>query len=201
MEINKQDIVKYGIAALIGAVISFFIFKGEVKEVEVPIRVEVPVPSIEKQFDTVYYPKPVYVKGKTQIDSSYYKKYSVLKDSIAKDSLFKEAITLNTYRERVEDDTIKIDLGLKVRGELLNYNVDYFIKERTVTLDTVLKIPVPKKPILMVGGEAVIPTDVINYKLSIKPGVLFINRNNNKGIKVSYDPINKVFEGGLYFKL
>lgn len=188
-------------------IVATLLFKQCNKEpeiIEVPIKIEVPVPVIEKVFDTVYYPVSVPSKsGNKKIDSTYIKKWESLKnDSIAREILFKKAIEIKEYRERVEDDTITINLALKVRGDLLNYQVDYKTKPRNIILDTVIKIPNPSVHKIFLGGEVVLPSvSGPSFTPSVAPGVIFIPKDNKHVYKVSYDFINKTVTGGLYWRL
>lgn len=152
------------ILLIIGVVFIFMYFlHPKVEEVKVPVRVEVPVPVIEKDFDTVKKPKPkiIYKEGKTvtKIDSTYYKKYvSLRKDAVRLDSLFKETIKINKYKEVVEDDSLSITLNATVRGDLLKYQLGYKTKPRTIPLDTVLKIEIPTRAKVFGGFELTMPT-------------------------------------------
>lgn len=153
------------VVGIVFAALYFFNPKKEI--VKVPVTIEVEVPKIVKEFDTIYKPKPIYItKGSDtikEIDSTYYNKYIALQnDSIKQDSLFKKAIAINTYKEKIEDDTLKIDLTMKLRGKLLNYQVGYEIKPRTVKVDTTLNIPIPTKAKLFVGGGVRMPVNQLN---------------------------------------
>lgn len=139
------------IALIAGIVFTMmYFFKPKIKEVKIPIRIEVPVPVIENDFDTVKDPIPIPPKKDKnnkpiiQIDSTYYDKYIKLKDSVERDSMFKKAIEINTYKEKVEDDSITINLTMKVRGKLLEYQAGYKTKPRTILLDTTVTVPIPK---------------------------------------------------------
>ena len=135
------------LSTAVAVLIYIYFAHPNVKEVEVPVEVVVEVPVVEKVFDTVYQPKPIYINSeiKKEIDSTYYKKYKELNDSIKKDSLFRRSIEIKTYEEKIEDDTISINLNMKVRGDLLNYQVGYKTKPRDIKLDTVVKIPLAPK--------------------------------------------------------
>ena len=199
---NKNNI---GILLLVfaaGMLLSYYLFrKTVIEEVEVPVKIEVPVPVVEKQFDTVYKPVPVY-RDRVEIDSSLYKEYAELKDSIAKDSLFKKAITINDYKETVEDDTIKIDLSLKVRGELLNYQLGYKTKPRNILLDTTITVPVPRSSNFYIGGTALLPTQNMEAtKPSIVPELIWQSAKQKNLIKLGYDFMNKNVSVGYYIKL
>lgn len=198
---------KYGAMGVGFAFMLLYFFSPKTEEVKVPVKIKVPVPVIQKEFDTVYVPKPVpvIVKGDTvkEIDSVYYKKFTKLQDSIKRDSLFKEAITINTYKEKVEDDTLSINLNMRVRGKLLDYQVGYKTKPRFIDLDTVLKVKVPKKAQLYVGGSLGFQT-IQNLDISSVPQVkLDLSLKSKKDIlyNVSYDFNNKVLWGGIQYKI
>lgn len=204
MIIDKSSILKFIGGALVGGLIMYFLLKEETQVVDVPVSIDVTTPEIVKQTDTVYLPKPVYefIEGESIIDSTYYDKYTQLKDSLAKEELFKEAIAIKTYKEVIEDDTLKIDLYAKTRGTLLEYQVDYKIKPFTFTVDTTLSIPVPKKTKFFFGGEVGLPANnVIDMKPTIKPGVLMVNKKDSRVYKLGYDFVNKSFEGGIFIRL
>lgn len=201
MNINKSTLIKFGLGFLIGLTIMFFIMKKEQTEVEVPIYIEVPVPVIQKEFDTIKL--PIEIAGEKVIDSIYYKEYLQLKDSISKNNAYKEAITIREYNTPFEDDTIKIDTYNKVRGTLLETQVSYKTKPRTINLDTTLKVKIPTQTKFYIGGEVVLPTkpEFQNYSPSIAPGIIMKNKKETKLYKISYDPINKQFKAGIFFKL
>jgi len=181
-----------------------YFFDPNIEEVEVPIRVEIPIPVIEMEFDTVYKPKPypVYLKGKTltEIDSTYYDKYQALNDSIKKDSIFKKAITINSYKEKVEDDTLTINLNMKVRGELLEYQVGYKTKPRTATVDTILKIKIPTQNKFFGGISVGMP--IIENPESVTPTIktdLYWKTKGDLLINISLDSEKRVW-GGIAWK-
>lgn len=128
-------------------IMAFIIFKqcsDDPETIEVPIKIEVPVPVVEHHFDTIKEPYPVYITDQV-IDSTYYALYIKIKDSIQKDSLFKDAITLREYNE-IFDDTIQtINIYSKVQGFLREQTASYKTKPRTIQLDTVLSLPIPYK--------------------------------------------------------
>lgn len=185
-----------GIAVAI--LLYLYVFNPQVEEVEIPVRFEVPVPVVEKEFDTIKLPPEIIrVPGKTEIDSAYYKQYLALKDSIQKDSLFKEAIKIREYKPTVEDDTIKIDVYAKVRGELLETAIKYKTKPRTVTLDTTLTVPIPRKAKLFGGFSLGMPI-VDKPDLNVTPvfkGGLFLKTKKDGLIKVEFDTQGRVWAG------
>lgn len=142
------------ILVIIGIIFIFLYFFSPNKEiVEVPVKIEVPVPVIQKEFDTIYEPKPIYKKGKNivTIDSAYYNKYINLKDSISKNNLYKEAITIREYDNKFEDEFIIINTYSKTRGTLLEITSNYKTKPRNIILDTVINVPIPTKAKVFIG--------------------------------------------------
>ena len=170
---NIKFWIPYAIIAII------LILRGcdkEVKTIKIPVIIEVEVPVIEKQFDTIYKPVPYKIKGDTKIviDSIYYDKYIAIKDSVTKDSIFKDAITIREYKEKVEDDTITIDIYMKTRGLLLDYQVGYKTKPRKILLDTTILVKISNryKTKIGVGGGVLFPTLLIDPSyISFNAGV------------------------------
>ncbi|MGK2864905.1 MAG: hypothetical protein ACSLE0_23435 [Chitinophagaceae bacterium] len=201
LNINKSDIIKVVSGIIIGGLIMFFLLREEKEIVDVPIDIDFTTPQIVKETDTVYYPSPVYVKGEKEIDSTYYAEYLKLKDSILKDEAYKEAITINTYNEVIEDDTLKIDLYAKTRGKLLEYQIGYKVKPQTYHIDTTVTVAVPRKTRFFVGGQIVLPTSNIIKSTSFAPEVMMVNKKATKAYKVGYDIVNKSVIGGIYFRL
>ena len=177
-ENTKNTIIVIMVMLLIGAAIT--IFNTEPEIVEVPVTIEVPIPVVVKEFDTIKEFVPIYREGKTKIDSLYYTKYMALTDSIQRDSLFKSAITIREYREKVEDDTLTINIYTKVQGFMKEQQVGYKTKPRNIRLDTVLKVPIPKKTKMFGGLEIGMP---INKQLDatplIKANLILKNKKDN----------------------
>lgn len=196
-----KNIYKYLIVLILGGLLSYFIFKKDTEFVEVPIKIEVPVPVIEKEFDTIYLPSEI-KKSKPQIDSIYYRKFLKLKDSVAKDSAYKEAITIKEYRPRFEDDSIIIDVYAKTRGSLLESQVKYKTKPRNITLDTTITIEVPRQAKLYVGGQVYGNTSInVLGRLGAGPTGMLLNKKQTKIYNIGYDAVNKTWSGGVVFKL
>jgi len=194
----KRDLITFLVGGVIGLVITLFLMKPEVVEVEVPVEIEVPVPVIEKVFETVREPYPV--KGDTVIDSTYYNRYNALKDSVARDSMYKDAITIRTYNEKVEDGSITIGLDMTVRGSLIDYTVDYKTKPRTIKLDTVITVPIPMKPSIYGGGYIYLPPVDSPLKSSVIPTIMYKNRKNTIIYSAGYDVVNKAYLGGAFIR-
>lgn len=158
----------------------------------VPVEVEVLVPSVEKEFDTIYEPVPFPVKVK-EIDSTYYEKYKQLKDSVARDSMFQEAITINEYNQTFEDTLQTIDVYSKTRGKLLEQNVKYTTKPYYITVRD--SIAIKKKSSLSIGSELGISTvPSSNIAPVVKGNLVFTNKKGNT-FSASYDTEGRVWVG------
>ena len=94
-----KNIYTYLIAFALGGLATFLILKEDEVDVEVPIDIDFTTPTIIKEWDTVYITNTEYVKllvkGKKEIDSTYFEEYNKLKDSVDKTELFKKAISIN----------------------------------------------------------------------------------------------------------
>lgn len=191
----KINFLKYWkeVSIIIGFIFMImYFFSPKTEEIKVPIRVEVPVPVIKKEFDTIYEPKPypVYKKGKIvkEIDSAYYEMYMALNDSLKKDSMLKKAITINAYKEKIEDDTITINLNMKVRGDLLSYQVGYKTKPYSIPLDTTLNVKIPTKSILFIGGGVGVPlTQNPLFVTPLVKGGLYLKTKGDNLINIEFD--------------
>tara|TARA_R110000772_G_scaffold10312_1_gene33039 strand:+ start:1244 stop:1846 length:603 start_codon:yes stop_codon:yes gene_type:complete len=193
----------YILTLIVGALIMFLLVRGcsDPEIIEVPVTIEVPVPVIVKEFDTVKEFVPIYREGPIKIDSTYYDKYIALSDSIQRDSLFKDAITIREYKERVEDDTIIINVYSKVQGFMKEQKVDYETKFRTIKLDTTIRVPIPKKPLLLVGPFLSMGTEQFNSGVSGGVKGLLVDKSHKRGYTLGYDFINKEITVGFLFKL
>lgn len=185
---NKGNII---LGVIVAILLYLYFFDPKIEEVKVPVEIEVPVPVVEKVFDTIYKPKPIYIPGKTkiQIDSTYYERYLSLQDSIQKDSLFKEAIKIQEYKPTFEDDTIKIDVYAKVRGELLESGIRYKTKPRTIKLDTTILVPIPTRAKLFGGAGIRMPYNQFSDGgvAPIPYGGLYLKTKGDNLISVEFD--------------
>lgn len=169
---------------IIGSI--FFIRQcGEKPVVEyVPVEVEVLVPSVEKVFDTIYEPKPYPVKVK-EIDSTYYEKYKKLKDSVQKDSMFKESIKINEYNQKFEDTLQVIDVYSKTRGNLLEQSVKYTTKPYYISKKD--SVEIKQKWSLSIGSELGVSTvSLVENPVILKGNVVIKNKRGNT-TSISYD--------------
>lgn len=197
----RNLVIGFIIGFLLGGLGMYFIMKGEIKEIEVPIKIEVPVPVIEKQFDTIKLPAEIIkLPGETIIDSTYFTKYQELKTQMEKDSVFKDAITIREYRPFVEDDTIRIDIYSKVRGTLLENQISYKTKPYNISLDTTVTVQVPQKGAFYVGGSILYPYRESELKPSLKGAINHLNKKHNKIYNLQIDPLNETIEVGITFR-
>lgn len=200
----KYTITAFIVGFILGCVGTYFFMKGEIVYVDVPVTIEVPIPVIKVETDTVYLPTPIPpANNSPAIDSTYYKRYlDLMGDKVRQDSLFKAAIRINEYRERIEDDTLIIDFYTKNRGELLEYQIGYETKPRNIVIDTTLKIPIPLKGAIYYGGGLNIPTQSGSTELlTVEAGLMLLPKKKNRMYGVSYDFINKTINGKVYIKL
>lgn len=201
----KNRIILIAISFVTGMILMYFLKKNTIEEIKVPFYIDVPVPVFGKEFQTVFNPSPLPKINSNikEIDTFWYNKYQNLKkenDSLKLDSLYKKAIEINRYHETVEDDTIKINLQLKTRGELLEYKVGYRTKPFTIPLDTVITVKIPKKPEFYLGGGILMPFNESNLKPSIVPELNYINKHHNKLYSLEADFVNKGAKVGVLFR-
>lgn len=194
---NKTNLIFIGIGILIGILLMYFIQKPTIKEVPIRVEIEVPIPIIEKNFDTIYEPYPVYIKGEVKIDSIYYKQWLKLNDSISKDKSFKDAITINEYNTKFEDDTLTINIYSKTRGTLLEIKPDYKTKPRKIPVDTTIYIPLPKYNEFYGGLEVGMPLPNIST-LDVTPILksnFYWKTKKDKLWNISLDSEKRIFVG------
>ncbi len=190
----KNIIISFIVGLIVGATAMYFIKQPKPVEVEVPIVMEVPVPVISKEYSKVFFP----VFKESKIDSNYYNKYKELKkDSIKVDSLIKELVTIRTYNEKVEDDTISINLKANVRGTLLDYQIGYKTKPYTIPLDTTIKVKIPQSPKFYFGAMVSAEFKNPNDNIGIGPTAAFLNRKQTKLFTFSYDISNNRKQVGV----
>ena len=197
MIFDKNIILSFIIGVIIGALGMYLLKKPEIKEVKVPIKIEVPVPIINKEYDTIYLPSPI----KKEIDSNYYNKYkSIQKDSIKLDSLIKNLIEIKEYHELIEDDTIKINLYTKTRGDLLKYQIGYETKPYNIPLDTTIYVKIPQKPEFYIGASINTNIKPLFNNSNFYINGAYINKKHNKLFLGGYDIINKQINTGILIK-
>ena len=90
--------------------------------------IEVKVPEIIKQFDTIHKPVPKLIR---QTDTIILQKYLSASDSL-KIALYVDATTEREFSETFKDSTQEVNVFTVVRGEMLEQTLDYKIFERTI---------------------------------------------------------------------
>lgn len=144
------------------------------------------IPEHSKTTDTIVITKiiekKIYLKGKSvAVDGTSYDNYEKEVDTVKKKEIFLDAITIRKYDTIIEDnDKIKIKIHAKTKGELVNINADYTIKEN--------KIEIPKKSYLLLGAGANTKGVIsINPGFQLKNGdILSTSINSNKSFSLSY---------------
>lgn len=169
----KNRIKNISLIILSVAVILLTIRACDEKEtvtIEVPVEIEVPVPVVETDFDTIYLPQPIKVIKETKIDSTIYNKYLALQDSIAKNKLVKDALTIREYNQSFDDSIQTIDVYSEVTGTLNKQQVSYKTKPRNISIDTIIPvdIEIPYKTKFGLGVEVGVPLSGLE-ELSITP--------------------------------
>ena len=155
---------------------------------------EVPEVEIEVPHETI----PL-VKETIVVDEEYKIKYENAikeKDSVEAENLFLRSIQIQEYSKTVVDnDDVKIDASAKVRGKLLDYKVDYKLKEKEITYTPEVITQRPKFTMLT-GLELVVPTQP-ESKLAVKVDLGFQNQKGNI-INVGVDNNKNLYLGYKY---
>lgn len=174
----KNNIIGFIIGILAGICIMFFLKKPIIKEIKVPFKVEVQVPVIEKEFDTIYEPVPI-----TQIvkvfDTTLVEEYKKANDSL-KMKLFESAVTVRDYEETFDDTIQTITVNMNVTGKLNSVFAKYITKPRTVLLDTIITVDVPDySRSVSLYGEVGMPTQKASKSSPVlKAGFDISNKKN-----------------------
>lgn len=137
----------------------------------------------------------VYVKGDVvEVDKGYKELYEKAKDSLAKQELYLDAIAIRKYSDTIVDNKeITIKGEATTRGSLLNYSVDYTIKEKEFTYTPEVVSVLPRLT-AGIGLELGIPT-VPNTSFVAKGTFSLMNRRGRE-ITVGYDTEARVWLGG-----
>lgn len=181
----KTKIGNYMIPFALGMLAMSLLLRGcNKEEVEVPVIIEVPVPVFSGGMIEPLKPVPIppikMENPKPRIDSTYYNRYIALKDSIARDSAYKAAITIRNYKETFEDDRMKIFLEAETTGWLNSYQLSYESKPFDITVDTTLTVKIPqRKRSLSLYGEMGVPLNsTLDENILFKGGLDYIDKKN-----------------------
>lgn len=171
----KFNLKAFLIGLAIGAVVTFTLKQCNTETIEVPVTIEVEVPVIEYVHDTIYDPVPVPYAVK-EVDTALVAEYKKANDSL-KTELFEQAVKINTYKETFDDSIQTITVNAKTVGTLSSLSVDYKTKPRTIKVDTVLQIEVPKNDrSLSPYAEVGVPTNI--GEIVFKAGIDYKTKNN-----------------------
>jgi hypothetical protein len=138
------------------------------------------------------HPKPEIIREQV-IDSSYYFAYITLQDSMARQKMFEDAITIRQYFETFEDETQKIDVYTDVRGSMLSQKVDYTIFEAQMAVE--VEIPQFNELFLYGGGKY----SFIDKSAGFEVKLILKNKKNNL-LSIGIDSDGMV-SGGYGFKI
>jgi hypothetical protein len=149
-----------------------------------------PVPVTKEQPGK--HPKPEIIREQV-IDSTYYFAYIALQDSIARQKMFEDAITIRQYFETFEDETQKIDVYTDVRGSMLRQKVDFTIFE--AQMDVEVEIPQFNELFLYGGGKY----SFVDKSMGFEAKLILKNKKNNL-LSIGIDSDGMV-SGGYGFRL
>ena len=118
----------------------------------------------------------------------------------AKDSLYNEAIRIRTYSDTlVDNEEVVIKGEARTRGSLLDFKVDYTLKEKEFTYTPEIVTQYPRLSVGL-GVEMGVPT-MIGENFALKGNLDLMNRKGHE-INFSYDTDQRVWLGYTYnFKL
>lgn len=135
------------------------------------------------------------------VDAELKEAYEKSKDSIEKLNLYLESIRVRDYNKTlVDNDTIKITGTGRVRGQLLDYKVDWTIKESAFeyTPEVVIRNPAfSLKGGLEFGIPKIIPDENLNSGFVAKANLRFVNRKGNS-LSVGADTEKRIWIGGEF---
>lgn len=189
-----KQVLKYlpWIFLIVGAIVFIRQCNTKIEPEYITIEKEILVPSVEKIFDTIRVPVPV-DRAVIKIDSTYYDRYLKLKDSVQRDSMFREAIKINEYTQQFEDTLQTIEVYSKTRGDLLEQNVKYITKPSTILVKD--SVEIKKRNHVHFGAEVGIPIrSSFEVTPVIKGNVVFENKKGNT-FSLGYDTEGRVWIG------
>lgn len=166
---------------------------NEKEIVEIPIKIEVPVPVVKNNFDTIYKPQPITVENPLNIE--LLNKYKKAKDSLEKFDIFKESIKEREYNEKFEDTFQIINVYTKTQGKILKQTTNYKTKPYNIKVDTIINIPIKKTNQFFTGVELGVPAENLqDLNLVFKGNLMFKNKKDNV-LTLSFDTEKRVWLG------
>lgn len=196
----KLDLTK---ALLIAALIfigwqNFFYKVPEAK----PVEVSVTIPEVSGSSDVIQV-KPdvirdtIYLKGSVvEVDKGYKELYEKAKDSLDKKNLFLDAIRITKTPLLFDNEDITISGTATNRGELLNYSLNYTIKEKTFSYTPEVET---KFPNLSVGFGVEVGTNVVTLDNFTARANIHLMNSKGKVINVGLDTDTNVWIGYTKF--
>lgn len=187
-----NGVIKYIVVFFLGVLATLFVVQRNKVDVKVPVKIEVPIPPVDNDFDPKENPTPIY-KEKKVIDTVLLNKFKRANDSL-KQALYILSIEENEYREVFEDNFQTIGVYAKTQGRLKELSLGYRTKPRVIEVDTFVKyIYTAKNRGLVVYTEMGIPTVLgEDSKAILKGGVDYINKKNLV-LGASYDTDKNVW--------
>lgn len=177
---------------IIGAIL--FIRQCNVKKEPeyITIEKEILVHSVEKVFDTIRILVPI-DRPVVEVDSIYYDRYLQLKDSVQRDSMFRQAIKINEYNQKFEDTLQIITVYSKTRGELLEQSLSYTTKPYTIVVKD--SVEIKRKNHFNFGAEVGLPLfNGFKDNPVIKGNLIFQNKKGDT-FSIGYDTGGKIWAG------
>lgn len=199
----KNIIISFIVGFILGCIGMYFLRDCDNEVIKVPVKIEVPIPPVKDSFPSIDNPKPIEPSNPIYIKNPINK---ILQDSLNKviterDSLriYKEFTVKRQYQEKFEDSIQTIIVDTETTGTMDKIKVKYEQKPRTIIIDTVTPIKVPKQVKFSAGGELILPDTESPVKLSVKPEIGITNKKGNLTFEVGRDFFNKFTTGGIKY--
>ena len=194
---KKLDVQNILIAVLIGLFVWQFFFTEEPPSEQKPIQIVIPPiegTSGTKVIETVkVVPIEIPGQGEVYVDERWRDDYLNAKDSIERLQKYLQAIQVKEKEYTfIDNDTIAISGNLKTRGDLLEYKIDYTIKEKLFEYTPKVVKQRPRFAI-SIGADAGIPTDPT--KSFLMRGNLGLENKRGQALSFGYDTEKRVYVG------
>lgn len=193
MKFFKENFIPLLITMFLGLITWNMFFEQNPQSDELkPVQIIIPSQQGTSGIKIIETVKTVPV-GEIVVDEQYKNAYENAKDSIERLNLYLNAIQV---KERIDtavsNDTIEIIQWSKTRGDLLEYKVDYNIKEKVFEYEPKTIIRRPKLS-LHLGTEFGVPTSPTS-NFTIK-GIIGVGNQKGDNFLVSFDS-NEALWGG-----
>lgn len=198
MKINLTSILGFIVLALGLVVFLQYQHIDKISNKRTPV-LPVPIPpkhgAIPFPVEAIPEKEYIYVPTVVGIDSTILKKYQTENDSLRRELILKDAITIREYNQTFEDGNLSVSVKSRVRGTQLGLSIpSYTIKGYTYNHSLP---PTPRDIDLFIGLELGVPT---------VPFTSFVAKANLElqieklGYSLGYDTEQRVW-GGLSYKL